>query len=68
MGSCYLKGKSANEVQQSALEFGFAIKEGEKRVAHDCRGVEKLTRKLKISLIIRDNYHCSFGTSHPFES
>ncbi|RDY03651.1 hypothetical protein CR513_12743, partial [Mucuna pruriens] len=41
-------GKSAHEVQQGALEFGFAIKEGAKRVADDCReGVEKLTQKFK---------------------
>ncbi|KAJ1399222.1 hypothetical protein SESBI_30499 [Sesbania bispinosa] len=39
-------GKSANELQQNALEFGFAIKEGAKRVAGDCReGVEKITQK-----------------------
>lgn len=41
-------GKSAHELQQSAVEFGFAIKEGAKRVAGDCReGVEKLTQKFK---------------------
>ncbi|TKY51312.1 hypothetical protein E2542_SST22823 [Spatholobus suberectus] len=41
-------GESAHEVQQSALELGFAIKEGAKRVAGDCReGVEKLTQKFK---------------------
>ncbi|KAJ1399224.1 hypothetical protein SESBI_30501 [Sesbania bispinosa] len=39
-------GKSANELQQNALKFGFAIKEGAKRVAGDCReGVEKITQK-----------------------
>ncbi|XP_027358690.1 uncharacterized protein LOC113867512 isoform X2 [Abrus precatorius] len=38
--------KSANELQQSAVEFGVAIKEGTKRVAGDCReGVEKMTQK-----------------------
>ncbi|CAL0328606.1 unnamed protein product [Lupinus luteus] len=41
-------GKSAHELQQSALEIGFTIKEGVKRVAGDCReGVEKLAQKLK---------------------
>lgn len=41
-------GKSAHELQQSAFEFGFAMKEGAKRVADDCReGVEKLTQKFK---------------------
>lgn len=41
-------GKSAYEVQQSAHEFGFAVKEGAKRVVGDCReGVEKLTQKFK---------------------
>ncbi|XP_057446176.1 uncharacterized protein LOC130738249 isoform X4 [Lotus japonicus] len=41
-------GKSATELQQSALEFGFTIKEGAKRVAGDCReGVEKITQKFK---------------------
>ncbi|XP_019430634.1 PREDICTED: uncharacterized protein LOC109337971 isoform X1 [Lupinus angustifolius] len=41
-------GKSAHELQQSAFEIGFAIKEGAKRVAGDCReGVEKLAQKLK---------------------
>ncbi|XP_029126404.1 uncharacterized protein LOC109795053 isoform X2 [Cajanus cajan] len=40
--------KSAHEVQQSAFDLGFAIKEGAKRVADDCReGVEKLTQKFK---------------------
>lgn len=39
-------GKSASEVQQGALEFGFAMKDGAKRVAGDCReGVEKITQK-----------------------
>ncbi|KAK7380323.1 hypothetical protein VNO78_32831 [Psophocarpus tetragonolobus] len=39
-------GKSASELQQSALELGFGIKEGAKRVAGDCReGVEKITQK-----------------------
>ncbi|KAE9617373.1 hypothetical protein Lal_00035106 [Lupinus albus] len=41
-------GKSAHELQQSAFEVGFAIKESAKRVADDCReGVEKLTQKFK---------------------
>ncbi|RYR56198.1 hypothetical protein Ahy_A05g021956 isoform B [Arachis hypogaea] len=39
-------GKSAHELQQGAVEFGYAVKEGAKRVAGDCReGVEKLTQK-----------------------
>ncbi|CAJ2666758.1 unnamed protein product [Trifolium pratense] len=39
-------GKSANELQHSAVEFGFTVKEGAKRVAGDCReGVEKITQK-----------------------
>ncbi|XP_029127818.1 uncharacterized protein LOC109800269 isoform X4 [Cajanus cajan] len=39
-------GKSASELQKSALEFGFGVKEGAKRVAGDCReGVEKITQK-----------------------
>ncbi|XP_047161650.1 uncharacterized protein LOC124831639 isoform X4 [Vigna umbellata] len=39
-------GKSASELQQSAIEVGFGIKEGAKRVAGDCReGVEKITQK-----------------------
>ncbi|XP_025656866.1 uncharacterized protein [Arachis hypogaea] len=39
-------GKSAQELQQGAVEFGYAVKEGAKRVAGDCReGVEKLTQK-----------------------
>ncbi|RDY05173.1 hypothetical protein CR513_11018 [Mucuna pruriens] len=39
-------GKSASELQQNALEFGFAMKEGAKRLAGDCReGVEKVTQK-----------------------
>ncbi|XP_050914321.1 uncharacterized protein LOC127129028 isoform X2 [Lathyrus oleraceus] len=39
-------GKSANELQHSAIEFGFTVKEGGKRVAGDCReGVEKITQK-----------------------
>ncbi|XP_068502786.1 uncharacterized protein [Phaseolus vulgaris] len=39
-------GKSASELQQSAIEVGFGIKEGTKRVAGDCReGVEKITQK-----------------------
>uniref|UniRef100_K7N3R9 SLH domain-containing protein n=1 Tax=Glycine max TaxID=3847 RepID=K7N3R9_SOYBN len=40
-------GKSAQEEQQSAHEFGFTIKEGANRFAGDCRGVEKLTQKFK---------------------
>ncbi|CAL0303379.1 unnamed protein product [Lupinus luteus] len=41
-------GKSAHELQQNAFEVGFAIKEGAKRIADDCReGVEKLTQKFK---------------------
>ncbi|XP_028790724.1 uncharacterized protein LOC114746657 isoform X1 [Neltuma alba] len=40
--------KSAHELRQSAVEFGFSVKEGAKRVAGDCReGVEKLTQKFK---------------------
>ncbi|KAJ1385007.1 hypothetical protein SESBI_42074 [Sesbania bispinosa] len=47
-GAMLKAGKSAHEVQQSALEFGFAMKEGAKRVADDCReGVEKLTQRFK---------------------
>ncbi|KAH1042897.1 hypothetical protein GLYMA_09G136800v4 [Glycine max] len=39
-------GKSASELQLSALEVGSGIKEGAKRVAGDCReGVEKITQK-----------------------
>jgi len=39
-------GKSASELQQSAIEVGFGFKEGAKRVAGDCReGVEKITQK-----------------------
>ncbi|XP_058779175.1 uncharacterized protein LOC131653126 isoform X1 [Vicia villosa] len=39
-------GKSANELQHSAVELGFTVKEGAKRVAGDCReGVEKITQK-----------------------
>lgn len=39
-------GKSANELQHSATEFGSTVKEGAKRVAGDCReGVEKITQK-----------------------
>lgn len=39
-------GKSANELQHSAVEFGLTVKEGTKRVAGDCReGVEKITQK-----------------------
>lgn len=39
-------GKSANELQHSAVEFGSTVKEGAKRVAGDCReGVEKITQK-----------------------
>ncbi|CAJ1952794.1 unnamed protein product [Sphenostylis stenocarpa] len=39
-------GKSANELQQSAIEVGFGFKDGAKRVAGDCReGVEKITQK-----------------------
>ncbi|CAL2243724.1 unnamed protein product [Prunus armeniaca] len=40
--------RSAQELQQSTLEFSLALKEGAKRVAEDCRGgVEKLTQKFK---------------------
>ncbi|CAN6705740.1 unnamed protein product [Malus baccata var. baccata] len=40
--------RSAQELQQSTLEFSFAVKEGAKRVAEDCReGVGKLTQKFK---------------------
>ncbi|XP_054817922.1 uncharacterized protein LOC129317609 isoform X2 [Prosopis cineraria] len=40
--------KSVQELQQSAVEFGFSVKEGAKRVAGDWReGVEKLTQKFK---------------------
>ncbi|XP_068329010.1 stress response protein NST1-like isoform X4 [Pyrus communis] len=39
---------SAQELQQSTLEFSLAVKEGAKRVAEDCReGVGKLTQKFK---------------------
>jgi uncharacterized protein YoxC len=39
-------GKSAHELQHSAVEFGLTVKEGTKRVAGDCReGVEKITQK-----------------------
>ncbi|XP_061350958.1 uncharacterized protein LOC133296023 isoform X2 [Gastrolobium bilobum] len=39
-------GKSAIELQQGALELGFAVKEGAKRAAGDCReGVERVTQK-----------------------
>ncbi|CAI8593701.1 unnamed protein product [Vicia faba] len=39
-------GKSADELQHSAVEFGITVKEGAKRVAGDCReGVEKITQK-----------------------
>lgn len=40
--------KSAQELQRSTVEFSYAVKEGAKRVAGDCRdGVEKLTQKFK---------------------
>ncbi|KAF7821891.1 uncharacterized protein G2W53_027346 [Senna tora] len=40
--------KSTQELQRSAVEFGYTVKEGAKRVAGDCReGVEKLTQKFK---------------------
>ncbi|ONI25331.1 hypothetical protein PRUPE_2G296700 [Prunus persica] len=40
--------RSAQELQQSTLEFSLALKEGAKRVVEDCRGgVEKLTQKFK---------------------
>ncbi|XP_050155232.1 uncharacterized protein LOC126629286 isoform X4 [Malus sylvestris] len=40
--------RSAQELQQSTLEFSLAVKEGAKRVAEDCReGVGKLTQKFK---------------------
>ncbi|KAL2334723.1 hypothetical protein Fmac_015936 [Flemingia macrophylla] len=39
-------GKSASELQQSAVEFGFGVKEGAKRVVGDCReGVERISQK-----------------------
>ncbi|PQM36539.1 uncharacterized protein Pyn_01003 [Prunus yedoensis var. nudiflora] len=46
---CHFKAsRSAQELQQSTLEFSLALKEGAKRVAEDCRGgVEKLTQKFK---------------------
>lgn len=40
--------RSAQELQQSTLEYSSALKEGAKRVAYDCReGVEKLTQRFK---------------------
>ncbi|XP_009342958.2 uncharacterized protein LOC103934920 isoform X2 [Pyrus x bretschneideri] len=40
--------RSAQELQQSTLEFSLAVKEGAKRVAEDCKeGVGKLTQKFK---------------------
>ncbi|KAI4347564.1 hypothetical protein L6164_008369 [Bauhinia variegata] len=40
--------KSAQELQKSAFEFGFSVKEGAKRIAGDCKeGVEKLTQRFK---------------------
>lgn len=39
---------SIQELQQSTAQISFAVKEGAKRVAGDCReGVEKLTQKFK---------------------
>ncbi|KAM5557364.1 hypothetical protein ABKV19_024644 [Rosa sericea] len=40
--------RSAQELQQSTLEYSLVVKEGAKRVADDCReGVEKLTQRFK---------------------
>ncbi|XP_062001729.1 uncharacterized protein LOC133718867 isoform X5 [Rosa rugosa] len=40
--------RSAQELQQSTLEYSLVVKEGAKRIADDCReGVEKLTQRFK---------------------